>query len=82
MAFAASGLNCIAVGPTKVYTYYTTDTLTSASVLTNFNTTNCPGMAVGDRIDICHNTYALFAPIRITAIDATSCTYTGVTALA
>ena len=82
MAFAAAGLNCVAVGPTKLYIYNTTDTLTSATVLTNFNTTNCPGMAAGDIILVAHNTAALLAPVRITAINAATCTYTGVTALA
>jgi len=75
MAFKAAGLNCIAIGPTKLYIYNTEDTLTSATVLTNFNTANCPGMSAGDIILCAHATATLFASVRITAIDATSCTY-------
>jgi len=72
MAFSAAGLNCIAVGPTKLYIYNTTDTISGATLLTTFNTTNCPGMDVGDVIIAAHDTNAVDL-IRITAIDATSC---------
>ena len=73
MAFSAAGLNCIAVGPTKLYIYNTTDTLAGSTLLSTFNTTNCPGMDAGDVIIVAHNTNALVDLIRITAIDATSC---------
>jgi hypothetical protein len=73
MAFAASGLNCVAVGPTKLYLYYTTDSMTSATIKTDFDTTNCPGMAAGDVVIVAHNTNALLSIVRITDIDATSC---------
>lgn len=85
MAFSAKGMNCIGIGPNKLYIYNTTDTLTSASVQAatdGFCTNNCPGMAAGDIVMIGHNTNALLAIVRITAITATTCTYTGVTALA
>ena len=75
MAFAASGLNCIAVGPQKLYIYSTTDSLTSATLLTNFNSTDCPGLLAGDIIIVAHNTAALLNVIRIASIDATSCTF-------
>lgn len=75
MSFAAAGLNCIAVGPTKLYIYKTTDTITSASVKTNFNTVNCPGMLAGDIVLVAHNTSAELSFVRITEIDDTSCTY-------
>jgi hypothetical protein len=77
MAFAAAGLNCIAVGPQKLYIYSTTDVLTSATIKEDFDTTNCPGMAAGDLIILAHNTYAALDMIRITDIDAASCQYTG-----
>jgi hypothetical protein len=80
MAFAASGLNCVAVGPTKLYIYYTTDTLTSTANF--FNTTSCPGMAAGDIIMLAHNTSANLSLVRISAIDATSCTLANAGALA
>lgn len=79
MAFAAAGLNCIAVGPTKLYIYNTADSLTSATLLTTFNTANCPGMAAGDVIIVAHNTAALINLIRITAIAAATCTFAVVT---
>lgn len=85
MAFSAEGMNCVAVGPTKLYIYNTTDTLTSATVVTatsGFCTNNCPGMDAGDIVMVAHNTSALLAIVRITAIAATTCTYTGITALA
>jgi len=85
MAFDAAGMNCIAVGPTKLYIYNTGDTLNSTTVKATtygFNSTNCPGLAVGDIILCAHATATLFAPIRITAMTATTCTYTGITALA
>ena len=78
MAFAAAGLNCIAVGPTKLYIYSTTDTLNSATIIatTNgFNTTNCPGMSAGDIVIIGDGTSSLLKTVRITAITATACTY-------
>lgn len=81
MAFAARGLNCIAVGPTKLYTYYTTDTLTLETAQLAFNTTNCPNMAVGDIIMIGHNTNAAFAVEVVTAIATTACSLTAITAL-
>ena len=79
MAFKAAGLNCIAIGPTKLYIYNTEDTLTAASIVAaadGFCTDNCPGMSAGDIVLIAHGTNAAFGTIRITAIDATSCTYT------
>lgn len=76
MAFSAANLNCIGVGPSKLYIYKTDDTLTSPLITAQFDTTNCPGMAVGDIIYIVHTDSTGFAgPIRITAIDATSCQY-------
>lgn len=83
MAFAASGLNCVAVGPTKLYIYYTTDTLTStANQTTYFNTKSCPGMAAGDIIMLAHNTSANLSLVRISAISATSCTLANAEAIA
>ena len=85
MAFSAAGLNCIAVGPTKMYIYYTTDALTTASVKAKtygLCTDNCPGMAAGDIVLLAHNTNAAIDLIRITAIAATTCTYAEVVALA
>ena len=82
MAFSAAGLNCIAVGPTKLFIYNTTDTLAGATLLSTFNTTNCPGMDAGDVIMVAHNTNALVGLIRITDIDATSCTVASATTLA
>ena len=81
MAFAAAGLNCIAVGPTKLYIYNTEDTLTTATLLTTFNTANCPGMSAGDIVMVADNTNAALCVIRITAIDAATCTYVDDTAL-
>lgn len=81
MAFSAAGMNCIAVGPTNLYIYNSTDSINAASY-TYFNTTNTPKLAAGDVIIMAHNTNALMALVRITAIDETSATYTGVTALA
>ena len=78
MAFAAAGLNCIAVGPTKLYIYNTADTLTSASIVAatdGFCTDNCPGMSAGDIILIGDDTNSLLKTIRITGIAATTCTY-------
>ena len=85
MAFSAAGMACIGVGPNKLYIYTTTDTISAASAVLStdgFCTNNCPGMKAGDIIMIAHNTAALLAIVRITAISATTCTYTGVTPLA
>lgn len=82
MAFSAAGLNCIAVGPNKVYTYTTSDTLTSATVKTDFNTTNCPGMAAGDIVFICNKGNTTLSAVMITAIDSSSSTITLETSLA
>lgn len=84
MSFAAAGMNCIGVGPQKLYIYTTKDTIASSPFgkIAQFNTGSCPGMNAGDVIIIAHNTAALMAIIRITAIDASSVTYTGITALA
>ena len=85
MAFDKAGLNCVAVGPTKLYIYNTTDTLTSVTVKAatdGFCSNNCPGMSAGDIVLIGNATSSLLAVVRITAIAATTCTYTGVTALA
>ena len=78
MAFSAAGLNCIAVGPTKLYIYNTTDTLTSTTIKAStdgFCTDNCPGMLAGDIVLIGHGTNSLLGGIRITAIADTTCTY-------
>ena len=78
MAFAAAGLNCIAVGPIKLYIYNTTTTITAANVVLaaeGFCTNNCPGMSAGDIVMIAHDTNAAYGIIRITAIAATTCTY-------
>lgn len=80
MAFAVAGLNCAAVGPTKLWIYYTTDSLTSATIKTDFDTTNCPGMVAGDIVLVAHDTNALLSIVRITEIDATSCTIAYATA--
>lgn len=74
MAFAAAGLNCIAVGPNKVYTYTTADTLTSATFRTDFDTTNCPGMAAGDVVILCNAANTSISVVMITDIDAISST--------
>ena len=84
MAFAASGLNCVAVGPTKLYIYNTADVLTSATIVaktSGFCTDNCPGMAAGDVIIIADNTAAKVSLVRITAITATTCSYVSDAAL-
>ena len=81
MAFDAAGLNCIAVGPQKLYIYTTTDSLIYASLAVKtygFCTDNCPGMIAGDLIIVAHNTAAAGALVRITAIAATTCTYVSV----
>jgi len=85
MAFSAAGLNCIGVGPKKLYIYNTTDTLTSATAAASTNgfcTDNCPGMTAGDVVLIAHNTNALLSVTRITAIAATTCTIVAYAALA
>lgn len=85
MAFDKAGLNLWTVGNVKLYSYYTADTLTSATIVaktSGFCTDNAPGMAAGDVIFLCQATYKQIVPIRITGIDATTCTYTGMTALA
>ncbi|MFH1230563.1 MAG: hypothetical protein V1709_03610 [Planctomycetota bacterium] len=85
MAFSAAGFQNCDVGPTKLFIYYTTDTLTSGSIVVTangLNTTNCPGLSAGDIVMVAHNTNALLAIVRITAITAATCTYTGITALA
>lgn len=85
MAFSAKGMNCVGIGPNKLYIYNTTDTLTSATVVaatSGFCTNNCPGMAAGDIVMIGHNTSAKLAIVRITAITATTCAYTEAAALA
>ena len=85
MAFDAAGLNCIGVGPTKLYIYYTTDTLTSALVqaaTSGFCKNNCPGMNAGDVIICAHNTNAALAVIRIVQISATTCQADAIAALA
>ena len=84
MAFAAAGLNCIAVGPTKLYIYNTATSISAASVVLEtegFCTNNCPGMSAGDVIILAHNTSAALGLIRITAITATTCTYVNYAAL-
>ena len=84
MAYDAAGMNCIAVGPMKLWIYYTTDVLTSATVCAStsgFCTDNCPGMSAGDIVLIAHNTNSDLDLIRITDIAATTCAYTGVSAL-
>jgi len=85
MAFAAAGLNCVAVGPTKLYIYNTTETLTAASAVHatyGFNTTNCPGMSAGDIIFIAHNTNAAMSVIRLTEIASDAATMVAYAALA
>lgn len=84
MAFSAAGLNCIGVGPQKLYIYNTADTIVSSpsGSIAQFNTTNCPGMVAGDVIMLAHNTAAALGLIRVTAIDASSCTFTQNAALA
>lgn len=82
MAFAARGFNCIAVGPRKLYTYYTTDTLTLETAQLAFNTTNCPNLAIGDIIFVCHNTNAAFAIEQVSKIGTAACSLTAITALA
>jgi hypothetical protein len=85
MAFAAAGMNCVAVGPTKLWVYNTTDTLNSATVAaktSGFCTDNVPGLSAGDIVFIGHNTAAALAVIRITAITATTCTFVEHAALA
>lgn len=84
MAYDKAGMGLIAVGPTKLYIYYTTDTLTSSPTgsTTNFNSTDCPGLLAGDIILLAHNTAAKLGLIRITAINATLCTFTQNAALA
>lgn len=77
MAFDISGLNCIGVGPTKLYIYTTTDTLTSGVVeVSAFNTASCPGMNAGDIIMIAHNNTSGLALIRLNMIASTSCSFT------
>jgi len=83
MAFDAAGMNCIGVGPQKLYIYTTTDTLTStANQTTNWNTTDCPNLEAGDVIFVAHNTAALLDIVRITSINATSCTLNRIKELA
>lgn len=81
MAFDIAGLNCIAVGPTKLYIYNTTDIMMAAST-TAFNTTSCPGMAAGDIVLVAHNTATRLSLIRITQIAGATHTNVGVSALA
>lgn len=81
MAFSAAGLNCLAVGPTKLYIYNTTDTITAASAKTNFCTNNCPGLSAGDIIIIAHNTSAALAVVRVTHIAAAESTVVAIAAL-
>jgi len=84
MAFAIAGLNCVAVGPTKMWIYTTDDILTRTSVLGNggvvygLGTDNCPGMSVGDIVIFAHSGVAgssLMNMIRVLNITATSMTY-------
>lgn len=85
MAFDAAGLNCIGVGPTKLYIYNTADVMTSALVqaaTSGFCKNNCPGMNAGDVVIVAHNTKSSLAVVRITNIAATTCTADAISALA
>lgn len=77
MAYSKAGMECVGVGPTKLYIYSCTETLTSALAQakpSGFCLDNCPGMSAGDVIIVCHNTNALMEIVRVTGIDATTCT--------
>jgi hypothetical protein len=84
MAFNAAGMNCIAVGPTKLYIYSTADTLTSvANRMTALTTDSCPGMAAGDVIIFASGTAtSVVSIVRVVAINSTGATLVGRTALA
>jgi hypothetical protein len=75
MAFAAAKFNCIAVGPNKIYTYHTADTLTTSSRSTVFNTTNCPGLAKGDIIFAVHSDASSTSQLLQFAIRDVDATY-------
>jgi len=83
MAFAIAGLSNFAVGEyVNVYTYYTTDTLTSVTFKAGMDTTFAPGVKAGDVIFVCDGTASRWDIVRIATMDATSCTYAEVVALA
>lgn len=86
--FAAAGLNCVAVGPRKLYIYNSDDTLRSTStgsvsysILEYFNTANCPGMTAGDIILSVHATGTKLSLVGITGISAATCTFVEYAAL-
>jgi len=83
MAFAISGLSNIAVGEyVNVYTYYTTDTLTSVTFKAGMDTTFAPGVKAGDIVIIADQTASRLEFVRIATMDATSSTYVKHSALA
>lgn len=84
MAYDKAGMDLVAVGPTKLWIYYTADVLTSSPTgsTTNFNSTDCPGLQAGDVIILAHNTKSKLGLIRLTAISSTLCTFTQNAALA
>ena len=83
MAYAASKFNNVAVGPNKIYTYHTTDTLTTSAVSTVFTTTNCPGIEKGDIIFAIHSDASsvsqllVFAIRDVSSAGATCCVING-----
>lgn len=54
MAFDRENFNNIAIGPQCIYTYLTTDTITSNTWYAGFGTSSLPSMRVFDLIFITH----------------------------
>ena len=81
MAFARAGMNCVAVGPRKLWIYNTDDTLTSILMHAQYNTANAPGMSAGDIILTSHTTHTALSLIMITGISAATSTFANYAAL-
>jgi len=81
MAFASAGMNCVAVGPRKLWIYNTDDTMTSLLFHAQYNTANVPGMSAGDIVLTSHATHTLLSLITITAINAATSTFANYAAL-
>lgn len=54
MAFNIANFNCIAVGPQNVYAYLTSDTISSNTWYSGFNTSALPSLRILDLIFITH----------------------------
>ena len=48
MAYDKANMNCAAVGPQKLWIYYTVNSLSSSTLPTYFNQAKVPGLAAND----------------------------------